>query len=179
MCGCSRGDPEAVADPASCPFPAGSAETSKLLPAVPLLLELCLHPDGGVAAAAAACLAGVTQLHPEDAAAILAANNGFAVFASLLQPTEDSRQSVGSAAGSAGSGLPLPARLNEEAAYHVVHAVALAVQQPALQRHRDAVEQLIAAVRGLVQGAASGGLRQAAAEALSLLGKAAGRPSYA
>lgn len=82
----------------------GAEETSKFLPALPLLLELCAHSDPSVAAAAAACLAGVAQLHPEDAAAILAADNGFALMAGVLQPRD--------------GGTP-----NEAAAYHLLHAL--------------------------------------------------------
>lgn len=82
----------------------GAEETSKFLPALPLLLELCAHSDPSVAAAAAACLAGVAQLHPEDAAAILAADNGFALMAGVLQPRD--------------GGAP-----NEAAAYHLLHAL--------------------------------------------------------
>ncbi len=137
-----------------------------------------------MAAAAAACLAGATQLHAEDAAAILAAGDGFSVMVAALQPPEEGGApgALGSGRGGLAGGNGGRGALNEEAAYHLVHAVALAARQPALQRRRDALEQLAAAIRRVTQCAGSGSLKQAAAEALAVLGQAAagaGRSSYA
>ena len=123
------------------------------LPALPLLLELCMHADGAVGAVAAACLAGVVQLHPEDAAAILAAEGTSlpTLLATVLQSEEG--------------------EANEAAAYHLLHAIALAARQPAFQRRQEATEELALAARRALHSGSSNELRQAAAEALSALGQ--------
>lgn len=142
--------PAQPATPPEC-CSAGASETGKLLPALPLLLDLCLHADAGVAAASAACIAGVSQLHPEDAAAILAQDNVSlpALLAATLQPGEG--------------------QLNELAAFHLLHAAALAARQPAFQRRREAFDALALAARQVLHCSGSDGLKQAASEALAVL----------
>ena len=65
----------------------GAGTTDAILPAIPILLELASHTDPGVASTAAQCLATLTEMFPQDAAAGMISGDGLLLMADALQPT--------------------------------------------------------------------------------------------
>ncbi len=79
-----------------------------LLPAIPILLELSAHLDSAISCTAAHCLATLTEMFPQDAAAGMLSGDGLLLLADALQPA--GHRNPASVAGSAslGSGLAEP-----------------------------------------------------------------------
>ena len=90
-----------------CCICAGAGTTDAILPAIPILLELASHTDLHVASTAAQCLATLTEMFPQDAAAGMISGDGLLLMADALQPSDQagsaSQQEPGAPTASAGS----------------------------------------------------------------------------
>ena len=84
----------------ACAAEAGTSDA--LLPAIPILLELSSHSEAAVACTAAHCLATLTEMFPQDAAAGILSGDGLLMLADALQPSaEGSSSNEASSASSA------------------------------------------------------------------------------
>ena len=70
---------------------AGAGTTDAILPAIPILLELASHTDSTIACTAAHCLATLTEMFPQDAAAGVISGDGLLLMADALQSSEQAR----------------------------------------------------------------------------------------
>ncbi|KAL0019961.1 hypothetical protein WJX79_009290 [Trebouxia sp. C0005] len=64
----------------------GAGTTDMLLPAIPILLELSAHLDSAISCIAAHCLATLTEMFTQDAAAGMLSGDGLLLLADALQP---------------------------------------------------------------------------------------------
>ncbi len=88
-----------------CRMRAGAGATDTLLPAIPILLELASHSDTAISCIAAHCLATLTEMFPQDAAAGMLSGDGLLLLADALQPSAegDSANEDGHARSGSGS----------------------------------------------------------------------------
>lgn len=94
----------------ACDAEAGT--TDALLPAIPILLELASHAEAAVACTAVQCLAILTEMFTQDAAAGFLSGDGLLMLADALQPMDEG-SSAGEEEGSA-SRDPSAARAGQD-----------------------------------------------------------------
>lgn len=86
----------------------GAGTTDMLLPAIPILLELSAHLDSAISCTAAHCLATLTEMFPQDAAAGMLSGDGLLLLADALQPAEQKNLVGVEGPASLGSGMAEP-----------------------------------------------------------------------
>jgi len=82
----------------------GAGTTDMLLPAIPILLELSAHLDSAISCIAAHCLATLTEMFPQDAAAGMLSGDGLLLLADALQPVGQRNPASVEGPASLGSG---------------------------------------------------------------------------
>lgn len=86
----------------------GAGTTDMLLPAIPILLELSAHLDSAISCIAAHCLATLTEMFPQDAAAGMLSGDGLLLLADALQPPGERNLAGVEGPASLGSGSATP-----------------------------------------------------------------------
>ena len=86
----------------------GAGTTDMLLPAIPILLELSAHLDTAISSIAAHCLATLTEMFPQDAAAGMLSGDGLLLLADALQPAGQRISATVDGPASLGSGSATP-----------------------------------------------------------------------
>lgn len=124
--------------------PSGFAESEKVLPALPLMLDLCTHPDPSVSTLSAACLLESVQMHLIDASAIIMSDTSRLSFwvSTMLRP------------GDAG--------INEAAAVHILHTLSLIAPLLANKRNTDVFQHILLCIGDLQNSSCSSSMKQAA-----------------